>query len=75
MTLDFAQLATTITPTAAILVFMWLNRTPTAKEKAEDPAKQLLSKLDLMERRDISNEERLIEMHADLQILKDRNKR
>lgn len=65
MTPDFAQLVGTIGPTAAVLLFMWLNRAPTAKEKAADPMAKLAEKLN-------SIEDRVIEVHADLQILKDR---
>lgn len=68
MTLDFATLAGTVGPTAAVLIFMWLNRSPTAREKAEDPMAKLAEKLN-------SIENRVIEVHADLQILKDRRPR
>lgn len=65
MTLDFATLAGTVGPTAAVLIFMWLNRAPTAREKADDPMAKLAEKLN-------SIENRVIDVHADLQILKDR---
>ena len=68
MTLDFATLAGTIGPTAAVLIFMWLNRAPTAREKAEDPMAKLAEKLN-------SIENRVIEMHADVRVLKDRRPR
>lgn len=58
MTLDFATLAGTVGPTAAVLLFMWLNRAPTPKEKAEDPMVKLADKLNAI--------------HTDLQILLDR---
>jgi hypothetical protein len=65
VTLDFATLAGTVGPTAAVLIFMWLNRAPTAREKADDPMAKLAEKLN-------SIENRVIDVHADLQILKDR---
>ena len=68
MTLDFATLAGTIGPTAAVLIFMWMQRSPTAREKADDPMAKLAEKLN-------SIENRIIEVHADIQILKDRRPR
>jgi hypothetical protein len=68
VTLDFAQLVGTVGPTAAVLMFMWINRAPNAKEKKEDPVAALADKLN-------SIENRVIDVHADLQILKDRKPR
>lgn len=61
MTVDFATLAGTIGPTAAVLIFMWLNRSPTAREKADDPMAKLADKLNAI--------------HTDLQILLDRKQK
>ena len=68
MTLDFATIAGTIGPTAAVLIFMWLNRTPTAREKADDPMAKVAEKLN-------SIETRVIDVQSDIQILKDRRPR
>ena len=68
MTIDFATVAGTIGPTAAVLIFMWMNRTPTAREKADDPMGKLAEKLN-------SIEGRVIDVQSDIQILKDRRPR
>lgn len=44
-----AEVAKTIGPSAAILAYMWVNRAPNAKEKTEDPAKEIVALLRKME--------------------------
>ena len=68
MTLDFATIAGTIGPTAAILIAMWMTRAPTAREKSDDPMGKLAEKLN-------SIESRVIDVQSDIQILKDRRPR
>ncbi len=63
-----AEIAKTAGLPAAILLYMWINRAPTPKEKRDDPATRILAKLD-------SIEDRILDNHADLQILKDRKPR
>lgn len=75
MTLDFAQLAATVGPTAAVLMFMYLNRQPTAKEKAEDPSQKLADKLNAIEETVNAIEDRVISVQSDLNVLKDRKPR
>lgn len=62
------EIAKTIGPSAAILLYMWINRAPVPKEAGGDPAKQVLDLLRELQ-------ERQIDMYADLQILKDRRPR
>lgn len=40
-----AEIAKTAGLPAAILVYMWINRSPTPKEKREDPAERILQEL------------------------------
>lgn len=68
MTPDIAQLAGTLGPTAAVLIFMWLNRAPTAKEKAEDPVAKMAERLNAIERI-------VSETHTDVRILMDRRQK
>lgn len=49
---------------AAILIYMWMNRNP---KEQNDPAKQLLAKLDAME-------DRIIEVQSKIEVLIDRRK-
>ena len=63
-----AEIAKTAGLPAAILLYMWINRAPTPKEKHDDPATRILAKLE-------SIEDRILDNHADLQILKDRKPR
>ncbi len=72
MTPDFAQLAATVGPTAAVLIFMYLNRQPTAKEKADDPMRKLADKLNGIEETVNAIEDRVISVQSDLNVLKDR---
>ncbi len=55
------EVAKTIGPSAAILLYMWMNRSPSPKEKADDPAKQIVSLLQ--------------DLKADMRILLDRIER
>ena len=75
MTPDFASLAATIGPTAAVLVFMYLNRAPTAKEKAEDPMQKLIEKLNAIHETGKATEDRVIDLQSDVNVLKDRKAR
>ena len=61
-----AEIAKTIGVPAAILLFMWLNRSPAPKTDG-DPAKQLLAKLEIIE-------DRLIDVQAEIKVLLDRRK-
>lgn len=49
---------------AAILIYMWMNRNP---KEQNDPAKQLLAKLDAME-------DRIIDLQSEMKVLLDRRK-
>ncbi len=40
-----AEIAKTAGIPAAILLYMWINRAPTPKEKREDPAERILQEL------------------------------
>lgn len=40
-----AEIAKTAGLPAAILLYMWINRAPTPKEKREDPAERILQEL------------------------------
>lgn len=51
---------------SAILVYMYINRNPATKDQ-DDPAKQLLAKLDAME-------DRIIDLQAEMRVLLDRRK-
>lgn len=51
---------------SAILVYMYINRNPAQKDQ-DDPAKQLLAKLDAME-------DRIIDLQAEMRVLLDRRK-
>lgn len=53
---------------AAILIYMWVNRSPSPKEKTEDPAAKILARLDAIEDRQIAT-------HSLLEILMDRTPR
>lgn len=44
-----AEVAKTIGPSAAILLYMWVNRVPSPKEKAEDPTKEIVALLQKLE--------------------------
>ena len=44
-----AEVAKTIGPSAAILLYMWVNRAPSPKEKADDPAKEIVALLRKLE--------------------------
>ena len=72
MTVDFATLAGTLGPTAAVLLYMWMNRQPTARDKAEDPVAKLAEKLNSIESHVIAIENRVIDMQAEIKVLKDR---
>jgi hypothetical protein len=75
VTLDFAQLAATVGPTAAVLMFMYLNRAPTAKEKAADPMQKLADKLNDIQETVNDTQDRVISVQSDLNVLKDRRPR
>lgn len=67
-------------PPAVIVLLMWMMRNPAPKEQ-NDPAKQLLAKLDEIARQNIENrhqndaiENRIIDLQSEMKVLLDRRK-
>lgn len=56
-----AEIAKTAGIPAAILLYMWINRAPTPKEKREDPAERILQELS--------------DLRSDIHVLLDRTTR
>lgn len=56
-----AEIAKTAGIPAAILLYMWINRAPTPKEKREDPAERILQEL--------------LDLRSDIHVLLDRTTR
>ncbi len=66
MTPEILELAKVAGLPTAILVYMWINRSPATKDQG-DPAKQVLAKLDAME-------DRIIDLQSEMKVLLDRRK-
>lgn len=66
MTPEILELAKVVGLPAAVLLYMYMNRSPATKDPG-DPAKQVLAKLDAME-------DRIIDLQAKVEVLLDRKK-